>query len=95
MLILTHTTSTRDSIRNDLGRPEYSYRFVVEEFRPLLGELGIVIDIDDPERQVDAIHTGCRHHGEPCVFLCFMPPNKTPIGLTCPTIPVAWHFVRY
>ena len=93
MILLIHTSTAASRIQQQLGRPEYSYRFVVEEFRPLLDELGIVIEVDDPERQVDAIHASCRRHGESCVFLCFMPPNKTPIGLTCPTIPVfAWEY---
>lgn len=93
MLILTHTTSTRDSIRNDLGRPEYSYYFVLRELRPVLEQLGVVVEVNDPERDVDAIYRNCRRHGIPCVFLSFSPPHKTPIDLECPTLPVfAWEF---
>ena len=93
MLILTHTTSTRDSIRNDLGRPEYSYYFVLRELRPVLEDLGVVVEVGDPERDVDAIYRNCRRHGIPCVFLSFSPPHKTPIDLECPTLPVfAWEF---
>lgn len=93
MLILTHTTSTRDSIRNDLGRPEYSYYFVLRELRPVLEDLGVMVEVGDPERDVDPIYRNCRHHGIPCVFLSFSPPHKTPIDLECPTLPVfAWEF---
>lgn len=93
MLILTHTTSTRDSIRNDLGRPEYSYYFVLRELRPVLEDLGVVVEVGDPERDVDAIYRNCRRHGIPCVFLSFSPPHKTPIDLECPTLPIfAWEF---
>ncbi len=93
MLILTHTTSTRDSIRNDLGRPEYSYYFVLRELRPVLESLGVVIEVNDPQRDVDAIYRNCRRHGIPCLFLSFSPPHKTPINLECPTLPVfAWEF---
>ena len=93
MILIVHTSTAAKSIAQQLGRPEYSYRFVLDEFRPLLAELGTVIEVDDPEREVDAIHASCLRDGEPCVFLSFMPPNKTPIGLACPTIPVfAWEY---
>lgn len=93
MFILTHTTSTSDSIRNDLGRPEYSYYFVLRELRPVLEDLGVVVEVRDPERDVDAFYRNCQRHGIPCVFLSFSPPHKTPIDLECPTLPVfAWEF---
>jgi len=93
MIIIVHTSTAARSIAQRLGRPEYSYRFVLDEFRPLLDELGSVIEVDEPEREVDAIHARCQRDGEPCVFLSFMPPNKTPIRLACPTIPVfAWEY---
>lgn len=93
MILLIHTSTATQQIPQRLGRPEYSYRFVVEEFRPLLDELGIVIEVSDPAHEVDAIYENCRRHGESCLFLCFMPPNKIPIGLACPTIPVfAWEY---
>lgn len=93
MIVLIHTSTSAQQLPQRLGRPEYSYRFVVDEFRPLLDELGTVIEVSDPEVEVEAIHAACRERGEPCVFLSFMPPNKTPIGLACPTIPVfAWEY---
>jgi glycosyltransferase involved in cell wall biosynthesis len=93
MILIIHTSTAMEHISGQLGRPEYSYRFVLREFRPLLDELGIVIEVSNPEIEVDAIYTSCRRHNEPCVFLCFLPPNKTPLGLACPTIPVfAWEY---
>jgi len=93
MIIITHTTSTRDSIRNDLGRPEYSYYFVMRELQPVLEDLGIVVQVNDPARDVDAIYRNCVKHGIACIFLSLSPPNKTPIDLECPTLPVfAWEF---
>ncbi|TAL88423.1 MAG: glycosyltransferase family 1 protein [Rhodanobacter sp.] len=93
MILIIHTSTATRGISAQLGRPEYSYRFVLAEFRPLLDELGIVIEVGDPQHEVDPIYHGCVRHGEPCVFLCFMPPNKVPIGLACPTIPVfAWEY---
>ncbi|HWU78150.1 MAG TPA: glycosyltransferase [Rhodanobacter sp.] len=93
MILLVHTSTSTGQLPLKLGRPEYSYRFVVNAFRPMLDELGIVIEVQNPEHEVDSIHASCQRHGEPCVFLCFMPPNKTPIDLACPTIPVfAWEY---
>jgi hypothetical protein len=93
VILIIHTGTTARDISAQLGRPEYSYRFVLDEFRPVLEALGIVIEVADPENEVDPIYRGCLRHGEPCVFLCFMPPNKVPIGLACPTIPVfAWEY---
>ena len=93
MILLIHTRAAIQQIHRQLGRPEYSYRFVVSEFRPLLDELGVVIEVKDPESEIDAIYASCRRHNVPCVFLSFMPPNKTPIGLACPTVCVfAWEY---
>ncbi len=93
MILLIHTRTETQQIHRQLGRPEYSYRFVVNEFRTLLDELGVVIEVRDPETEVDAIYASCQRHGVPCLFLCFMPPSKTPIGLTCPTVCVfAWEY---
>ena len=93
MKLLVHTSTPSHDIPQQLGRPEYSYRFVVREFKPLLEQLGTVIEITDPAQEVDPIYDACTASGEACVFLCFLPPNKVPLGLRCPTIPVfAWEF---
>lgn len=93
MILLVHTSTPADNIPKQLGRPEYSYRFVLREFLPLLKQLGTVREVADPVHEVDLIYRDCLARGEPCVFLCFLPPNKTPISLECPTIPVfAWEF---
>jgi len=93
MIILVHTAYHEGNVSANLGQPEYSYYFVLREFRPMLEQLGIVIDIHEPVREVDVIYRNCLSHGMPCVFLSFMPPNKAPIGLACPTVPVfAWEY---
>lgn len=76
-----------------LGQPEYSYGFVLSRFRPLLEKLGTVHLVTDPLTEVDAIYDDRGGHGEPCLFLCFSPPHRAPIGLRCPTSTVfAWEF---
>lgn len=95
MILIVHTSSREAGMADQLGRPEYSYRFVLREFRPLLEELGLVIEIVDPLAEVDGIYASAMRRGEPCLFLCFLPPNKVPLGLRCPTVPVfAWEYAR-
>lgn len=76
-----------------LGQPEYSYGFVLDRFRPVLEQLGTVQLVTDPATQVDAIYDECQRQAEPCLFLCFAPPHRAPMGLRCPTSTVfAWEF---
>lgn len=93
MIIIIYSDTNASSIETNLGLPEYSYYFVLKEFRPVLEQLGIVVVVSDPAREVDAIYHNAIAHGTSCVFLSFSPPHKTVIGLACPTVPVfAWEF---
>jgi glycosyltransferase involved in cell wall biosynthesis len=93
MILLVHTSTAHQDLPQQVGRPEYSYRFVLHEFMPVLEQLGTVVEISDPGQEVDSIYAACAERGEACLFLCFLPPNKVPVGLRCPTIPVfAWEF---
>ncbi|CAI8842170.1 Glycosyltransferase [Pseudomonas sp. IT-347P] len=80
------------SISQSLGRPEYSYYFVLKAYRPVLESLGrvhVVASADD----VDPLYLQLRQAGEECLFLSFAPPHKTPIGLQCPMVCViAWEY---
>lgn len=93
MKFILYSAVTADSIADNLGLPEYSYYFVLKEYRPLLEQLGEVVLVEDPQQQVDAIYHRCRASGQPCVFVSFAPPHKTQLGLDCPTVSVfAWEF---
>jgi glycosyltransferase involved in cell wall biosynthesis len=93
MLIIIHSETNKSNIQQNLGRPEYSYYFVLKEFRPVLERLGQVIEISNPDELVDRLYFDCLSRGEDCVFLSFSPPHRTPIHYACPTIPVfAWEF---
>lgn len=93
MLFIIYSATDEASIKSDLGLPEYSYYFVLKEFRPLLERLGRVVVVRHPETEVDVLYDECIAKDEECVFLSFSPPNKTLIHLRCPTIPVfAWEF---
>lgn len=93
MIIIIYSETSESLVATRLGEAEYSYYFVLKEFRPVLERLGQVILVRDPKREVDAIYHDARRRREPCVFLSFSPPHRTPLGLACPTIPVfAWEF---
>lgn len=93
MLIIIHSETNQHTIAQNLGRSEYSYYFVLKEYRPVLERLGRVVEVLDPQAEVDALYLECLGRGEPCVFLSFSPPHRTPMHLACPTLPVfAWEF---
>ncbi|MDN6855253.1 glycosyltransferase [Pseudomonas sp. CAN2814] len=93
MRFLVYSDVNASNIATSLGRPEYSYYFVLKEFMPVLQQLGEVIVVHDPLREVDPLFHQALADGERCVFLSFSPPHKTVRGLICPTIPIfAWEF---
>ncbi len=91
ILVFSHVTAA--TLKENLGKAEYSYFFVLERFLPALQRLGTVTVIADPKTEVDRTYAASKARQEDCVFLCFSPPNKAPIGLACPTLCVfAWEF---
>jgi glycosyltransferase involved in cell wall biosynthesis len=93
MIILIYSETNSATIALNLGRSEYSYYFVLKEFRPVLERLGTVISIDNPEYEVDRVYHNAARHGERCIFVSFMPPHRTPIHFDCPTVCIfAWEF---
>jgi len=93
MIYLIHSETEAGSITRNLGVSEYSYYFVLKEFRPLLESLGLVVAVSDPASEVDRLWANARVHGEDCIFLTFSPPHRTYVPKFCPTIPLfAWEF---
>jgi glycosyltransferase involved in cell wall biosynthesis len=93
MRIVVYSQVTAAQIATRMGAPEYSYYFVLRDFLPVLRLLGEVFFVEQPELEVDRLYDEARALGLRCVFLSFSPPQKTPVGLRCPTIPVfAWEF---
>lgn len=94
MKFLVYSQVRKSDVGASLGMPEYSYFFVLDPFLPVLATLGDVVIVADPA-EVDATFERCEQAGEPCVFICFAPPNKSFVGLRCPTVTVfAWEFDR-
>ena len=93
MKYILYSAVNKGSIEGQLGLPEYSYYFVLKEFRPILEELGEVVLVDQPDHQVDPIYHQCQANGQSCIFISFSPPHKTLVDLDCPTVSVfAWEF---
>jgi glycosyltransferase involved in cell wall biosynthesis len=93
MIFLIYSETNEINLQKQIGLSEYSYFFVLKEFRKLLEEIGEVIVVYEPESEVDELYFHYSSKGKDCAFLSFSPPHKTVINLKCPTIPVfAWEF---
>ena len=93
MQILDFANYDNNSIKERFGAPEYSYLFVRNAFRPVLSKFGPHIEIENPNAQADVFYEEARQRGDDCILLTFCPPNTTPLGQICPTLPVfAWEY---
>lgn len=92
MNFILYSDVNDSSISQSLGRPEYSYYFVLKAYRPVLESLGRV-HVVSSTAEVDPLFRELRAAGEDSLFLSFTPPQKTPNDLECPTVCViAWEF---
>jgi glycosyltransferase involved in cell wall biosynthesis len=92
MNFILYSDVNDSSISQSLGRPEYSYYFVLKAYRPVLESLGRV-HVVSSTAEVDPLYRQLLAVGEDSLFLSFTPPQKTPNDLECPTIcVVAWEF---
>ncbi|MBD7977404.1 glycosyltransferase [Serpens gallinarum] len=92
MIILISSKIRSANIQASLGKPEYSYFFLMKDFLPALERAGTVIVVDDPI-QIDSLYAQYIEQGEKVVYLSFGPPHQTSLGLRCPTFCVfAWEF---
>lgn len=93
MLFLAYCPVTKVALSKRLGTAEYSYRFVLEGFRPVLEKVGKVLEIGAPETEADRLFAEAQAAGDECRLICFCPPNLAPVGLRCPTtVVLAWEF---
>ena len=93
MIFIVYAESSRGSIASTLGLADYSYFFVMQQFKPMLERIGPVVLVDEVHPNVDQIYRWASRLGGRCVFLSFTPPHKTANDLLCPTIPVfAWEY---
>src|ERR1700761_1319356 len=77
----------------DFVPPRRSYYSVLQALLPAFEAVGSVDVIRDPITEVDTIFDRCVAAGEECVFFSFASPNRTPLGLRCPIVPVVvWEY---
>ena len=55
MIIIVYSAVNATSIEDFLGESEYSYYYVLREFMEVLKKFGIVVIVQNPETEVDAI----------------------------------------
>jgi hypothetical protein len=92
MNFILYSDVNDSSISQSLGRPEYSYYFVLKAYRPVLESLGRV-HVVSSATEVDPLYRQLQQAGQESLFLSFSPPHKTPTDLQCPMVcVVAWEF---
>ncbi|MHC8316995.1 glycosyltransferase [Pseudomonas sp. LB3P31] len=92
MNFILYSDVNDSSISQSLGRPEYSYYFVLKAYRPLFESLGQV-HVVASSAEVDPLYRQLLQAGQDCLFISFAPPHKTPTDLQCPMVcVVAWEF---
>lgn len=92
MIVIVNSKMNSASIRGSLGKPEYSYYFLLKQFLPALEQIAQVISVTS-SNEVDPLYREWSATGEPVVFLSISPPQQTPVDLQCPTVCLfAWEF---
>lgn len=92
MKILVHSKISQGSINASLGKPEYSYYFLLKEFLPALKRAGDVIVVSDVE-EAEKRYQQLSRKGHDIVLISVSPPHQTPLMLHCPTVTLfAWEF---
>lgn len=92
MIILVSSKISQADIHASLGKPEYSYFFLMKDFLPALEQIGTVIQVQSRD-EIDALHARYSAQGEAVIFISVSPPHQTPLDLKCPTVTLfAWEF---
>lgn len=92
MIILVSSKISQADIHASLGKPEYSYFFLMKDFLPALEQIGTVIQVQSRD-EIDALHARYSAQGEAVIFISVSPPHQTPLNLVCPTVTLfAWEF---
>lgn len=92
MIILISSKIDETDIQAALGKPEYSYFFLMKDFMPALQRVGTVMLVKSVA-EIESLHARYNAEGQAVVFLSFSPPHQVPVGLACPTVSVfAWEF---
>jgi len=92
MILIVYSPVHESSLQQSLGKPEYSYYFVLKQFLPVLERIGTVITAKNAD-DVDTLCADAMKSGQPCVFICCAPPHRSITANACPTTTLfAWEF---
>ena len=92
MKLIVHSPVHQNSLQQNLGKPEYSYFFVLKQFLPVLRRLGDVIVVEDAA-DIDACCERAMQDGTPCLFISCAPPHRAYTARHCPSTTLfAWEF---
>lgn len=92
MIILISSKISQADIHASLGKPEYSYFFLMKDFLPALERIGTVIQVQSRD-EIESLHASYSAQGEAVIFISVSPPHQTPLNLKCPTVTLfAWEF---
>ena len=92
LTIIVYSKDNASTIEDNVGLPEYSYFFVLDAYRPMLEQLGEVIQVHDVT-EVDPIFDRATAENRQCIFFSFTAPQYTCLDIRCPTICVfAWEY---
>ena len=92
MIILISSKISQADIHASLGKPEYSYFFLMKDFLPALEPLGTVIQVQSRD-EIESLYARYQAQGEAVIFISVSPPHQTPLDISCPTVTLfAWEF---
>ena len=60
MRIFVHCHTSSGDVSSRLGRPDYSYYFILEKYLPVLNRIGDVVIVNDPYEEVDSLYDEAR-----------------------------------
>lgn len=96
MIFAVYAGENDDSIKNNLGMPDYSYYFVMKSYLPVLAKLGsvfIVNSLAQDSAMLEQLNQECCENGEKFIFLSFTPPHITGVSSAVPSVTVfAWEY---
>ncbi|MEM9704525.1 MAG: hypothetical protein AAF850_00460 [Pseudomonadota bacterium] len=91
--LLIYSQTNDRTISNNMGKPEYSYYYILKSYLPILRALGEIETVYEPETEVDKIYHECIERGQQCLFLHFSAMQNFIEGIRCPTIHIlAWEY---
>src|SRR5690606_41686685 len=68
MILLINSKIHSSNIQSSLGKPEYSYHFLLAQLIPAMEQFARVIELESPE-EVDATYRKLSATGESVVFI--------------------------